>query len=135
MAAAPLLAAGLLAGCAAHAGALDECWRQSSDRTQLGPCLAMAQRTAADEMLATFQRVELQAQALQRATGREGAVALLRASQRDFERYVQGQCTFVHAMFDAGTGADQAALACEIDLLRQRIEALRGFVPPAGGRD
>ena len=32
-------------------------------------------------------------------------------------------------MFDSGTGAAQAALACEVDLLRQRAALLRGFVP------
>jgi uncharacterized protein YecT (DUF1311 family) len=122
----------LLCAGSAHAGVLDECWQRSSDRTQLGPCIQLAQSLASDDMLATFQKVEQQARALEKATGRESAVALLRTSQRDFERYVEGQCGFVHALFDSGTGADQAALACETDLLRQRTEVLRGLLPRSG---
>ena len=56
-------------------------------------------------------------------------MAQLKVSQRDFERYVDGQCRFAMAMIDSGTGAAQAALACEVDLLRQRAALLRGFVP------
>jgi uncharacterized protein YecT (DUF1311 family) len=126
-----LLAIALLLGAAgvAQAGALDECYARSANRTEVGPCLQMAQRVASDEMLALFQRVEREAQSLERATGRPGPVAQLKVSQRDFERYVDGQCRFAMAMFDSGTGATQAALACEVDLLRQRAELLRGFVP------
>ena len=125
-----LTAAVLLAACgAAQAGALDECYARSANRTEVGPCLQMAQRVASDEMLALFQRVEREAQSLERATGRPGPVVQLKVSQRDFERYVDGQCRFAMAMFDSGTGAGQAALACEVDLLRQRAELLRGFVP------
>jgi uncharacterized protein YecT (DUF1311 family) len=66
---------------------------------------------------------------LEKVTGRGGVATQLTTSQRDFERYVDGQCHFVHRLYDSGNGADQAALACEIDLLRQRTAALRALAP------
>lgn len=128
----------LLPAASAHAQtqALDECARQVANRSEMPLCLALAQRSANDDMLDSFRQVLAQAESLARNTGRDGAAAQLRASQREFERYVDAQCRFVHALFDSGTGADQAALACEVDLLRQRTTVLRGFLlpPPPASR-
>ena len=117
----------------AQTQALDECARQVANRSEMPLCLALAQRTANDDMLDALRQVLAQAESLARATGRDGGAAQLRASQREFERYVDAQCRFVHALFDSGNGADQAALACEVDLLRQRVTVLRGFLPQRPG--
>jgi uncharacterized protein YecT (DUF1311 family) len=114
---------------AVQAGVTDECWQRVSNRVELGACIQLAQRVASDDMLEAFQSVERQARALEEAADRDDVVALLRSSQREFERYVEAQCGFVFALFDSGNGAGQAALACETDLLRQRTEVLRAFVP------
>lgn len=137
--AAVLLATGLLCAAAASTAAaqtqaLDECARQVGNRSEMPRCLSLAQRSASDDMLDLFRQVLAQAESLERATGRDGAAAQLRQSQREFERYVDAQCRFVHALFDSGTGADQAALACEVDLLRQRAAVLRGFLPARPAR-
>ena len=59
------------------------------------------------------------------------AVAALRTSQRDFERYVEGQCGFVHDLAGGGALGVSAALACETDLLRQRTATLQSLLPRA----
>jgi uncharacterized protein YecT (DUF1311 family) len=116
----------------AQTSALDECSRQASGTAQLAQCLQLAQRMANDDMLATFQQIERRLRQREPAEAGDAAAAALRRSQRDFERYVEGQCGFVHALAggDGGLG-DAAALACETDLLRQRQFVLRTLLPSA----
>jgi uncharacterized protein YecT (DUF1311 family) len=114
--------------------ALVECSRQVTMRAEMAACLLRAQRTASDEMMAAYRQVLSEAERLELATGRGGVAAQLTVSQRDFERYVDGQCRFVHRLFDSGNGADQAALACEVDLLRQRADALSASLPAPPAR-
>lgn len=115
----------------AQTSALDECSRQASGPAQLAQCLQLAQRTANDDMLATFQQIERRLRQREPADAGDAAAAALRRSQRDFERYVEGQCGFVHALAGGGGLGDAAALACEIDLLRQRQYVLRTLLPSA----
>ncbi|MDZ7652027.1 MAG: lysozyme inhibitor LprI family protein [Burkholderiaceae bacterium] len=119
------------AAAGAQTSALDECRRQASDTAQLAQCLQLAQRTANDDMLATFQQIERRLRQREPAEAGDAAAAALRRSQRDFERYVEGQCGFVHALAGGGGLGDVAALACEIDLLRQRQFMLQTLLPRA----
>jgi uncharacterized protein YecT (DUF1311 family) len=119
------------AAAGAQTSALDECSRQASGTAQMAQCLQLAQRTANDDMLATFQQIERRLRQREPAEAGEAAVAAQRRSQRDFERYVEGQCGFVHALAGGGGLGDAAALACETDLLRQRQFALRSLLPSA----
>jgi uncharacterized protein YecT (DUF1311 family) len=126
-----VLAAALLAATTtpAQTRALDECSQQAAGTAQLAQCLQLAQRAANDEMLATFQQVESRLRQREPAEAGAAAAAALRRSQRDFERYVEGQCGFVHALAGGGGLGDAAALACETDLLRQREFVLRTLLP------
>jgi len=54
---------------------------------------------------------------------KERAGAVLKQSQRAFERYVLDHCNAAQSMLAAGSEA--AMLACETDLLRQRAQALQ----------
>jgi uncharacterized protein YecT (DUF1311 family) len=119
------------AATSAQTGVLDECSRQSSGAAQVAQCLQLAQRTASDDMLATFQQIERRLRQREPAEAGDAAAAALRRSQRDFERYVEGQCGFVHALAGGGGLSDAAALACETDLLRQRQFVLRTLLPSA----
>ena len=49
--------------------------------------------------------------------------------ERDFERYLASHCQVVLRAVDSGTGAGQAQLACEVDLLRSRAELLKLIAP------
>jgi uncharacterized protein YecT (DUF1311 family) len=115
----------------AQTSALDECSRQAAGAPQMAQCLQFAQRTASDEMLATFQQVEQRLRRREPAEAGDAAAAALRQSQRDFERYVEGHCGFVHALAGGGGLGDTAALACETDLLRQRRFMLQTLLPRA----
>jgi uncharacterized protein YecT (DUF1311 family) len=86
-------------------------------------------------MLGAFLGAQRELTQLEQATGRAGAVDKLTQSQRDFERYLQSHCQVVLASYDSGTGAGQAQLACEVDLLRQRAALLQALAPPAGPRN
>lgn len=109
------------------AGTLAECVKRHPDRALATTCIALAQRRASEDMLEAFETTQRRIYALDGSGG--VLAAALTESQRDFERYVQGQCTFVHALFARAGIADLAALACEADLLLQRTAVLRSFAP------
>jgi uncharacterized protein YecT (DUF1311 family) len=108
-------------------GVLADCVRGHAEREYTTACIQGAQRQASDEMLAAFLEARQAVEVLDHAEGRDRLGAALTTSQRDFERYVQGQCTFVHTLFARAGIARLAALACEADLLKQRTAVLRSF--------
>jgi len=124
-----LAGAGLLASAQASAGALDECYQRTQSRAEVTPCLNAQKKAATGAMLEQFLAVEKSLGELEKITGRSGKMAALKQSQRDFERYLQSHCQVVLRAFDSGTGAGQAQLACEVDLLRDRAAALQPLVP------
>lgn len=130
--AAALAAASVRAGAEGPAGTLAECSRRHPDRAQWAICIRLAQRQAGDDMLDAFATVQQRVRAVGGVDGE--LAAALTESQRDFERYVQGQCTFVHAVFARAGIADFAALACETDLLLQRAAVLRSFADIGTGK-
>ena len=65
------------------------------------------------------------ARELDAITGRPGANAALAKSMRAFADYRKLQCDYVRALYASGNGADQAALACRIDLTRRRVRELQ----------
>jgi uncharacterized protein YecT (DUF1311 family) len=109
------------------AGTLRACMRDHAESAQARACVIRAQSQWNDEMLAAFMVAQQTVRELDQAAGVEVMGAALTESQRDFERYVQGQCTFVHALFARAGIAQLAALACEADLLQQRTAVLRSF--------
>ena len=109
----------------AAAGALELCTRQAPTRLQVTPCLEAGKRAMTDAMLEQFLAVEQSLAELEKATGRGGKVAALKQSQRDFERYLHSHCQVVLRAYDSGTGAGQAQLACEVDMLQGRAELLK----------
>jgi len=123
--AALFVAAALSSGGPAAAGALEDCLRLAPTRPQVTSCLTAHRRAATDAMLEQFLAVEQALAEVERATGRGGKTAVLKQSQRDFERYLLAHCQVVLHLYDSGSDAGQAQLACEVDLLRQREETLR----------
>jgi uncharacterized protein YecT (DUF1311 family) len=106
-------------------GTLADCTKRHREPGPAATCIRLAQRQASDDMLDAFEATQRRIQALD---GSDGVLAAaLTESQRDFERYVQGQCTLVHAIFARAGIADLAALACETDLLLQRTAVLRSL--------
>jgi uncharacterized protein YecT (DUF1311 family) len=120
-----LVAAAVLAPAVASAGALEHCTRLAPSRIEVTPCLEAGKKAMTDAMLEQFLAVEQSLVALEQATGRGGKVAALKQSQRDFERYLHSHCQVVLRAYDSGTGAGQAQLACEVDLLQSRAELLK----------
>lgn len=81
-------------------------------------------------MLGAFLGVEESLREIDDALDRSGALALLRESQREFERYVDAHCRLVLAAAAGRRDPGQAALACEVELLRQRAALLESLAPP-----
>ena len=119
------LAAGLL-GIAANAtaGALDEC-QTAGDHAAVSRCLLEADREAQASLRNAEGAAGTRARELDAVTGRPGANAALAKSLRAFTEYRTLQCDFIKAMYGSGNGADQAALACRIDLTRRRVRDLQ----------
>jgi uncharacterized protein YecT (DUF1311 family) len=124
-----VMAAGALLCDAAAAGALDECYQRAQSRLEVTPCLNALKKAATDAMLEQYLAVDTSLAELEQVTGRGGKTAALKQSQRDFERYLASHCQVVLRAFDSGTGAGQAQLACEVDLLRSRAELLKRLAP------
>jgi len=122
--------AAVLCGPAA-AGALEDCTQLAPTRPQITPCLNAHKKAATDAMLEQYLAVEQALAEVERATGRGGKAAVLKQSQRDFERYLHAHCQLPLQLFDSGSGAGQAQLACEVDLLRQRAELLKLLAGPS----
>jgi uncharacterized protein YecT (DUF1311 family) len=123
----PALALAAVLPGGAAAGALEECLQRVPSRAEVTPCLNANRKAATDDMLEQFLAVQQSLAALEQATGRGGKTAALKQSQRDFERYLQSQCQVVLRAYDSGTGAAQAQLACEVDMLRGRAGTLRAL--------
>lgn len=114
---------------AARAGALDECAARVAVQTEMTRCLEAARRAASDVMLESFVAAGRSLASLEEATGREGPLAALRLSQRDFERYLRSHCDLVRQSYASGGGAAHAQLACEADQFRDRERWLRALAP------
>lgn len=110
----------LLAAGSAEAGALAECRGATSTPAELMACLQSARRLAGDRMLESFLTVEQRLGGKDAAAEAERSRALLKQSQRDFERYLQAHCQVALRL----AGAAPAATACEVDQLRARSAAL-----------
>ena len=119
------VAAGLL-GIAANAtaGALDEC-QTAGDHAAVSRCLLESDREAQASLRNAEGAAGIRAREIDAATGRAGANAALAKSLRAFTEYRTLQCDFIKAMYGSGNGADQAALACRIDLTRRRVRDLQ----------
>ena len=124
-----VVAAAVLAPAVASAGALEHCTRLAPSRIEVTPCLEAGRKAMTDAMLEQFLAVEQSLTELEKASGRGGKVAALKQSQRDFERYLHSHCQVVLRAYDSGTGAGQAQLACEVDLLQSRAELLKLLAP------
>ena len=112
-----------LVATAAGAGALDECMIRG-DHAAVTKCLLEAEREAQDALVKAEGDAGRKARDLDLATGRAGAAAALAKSMRAFADYRKAQCDFVRAMYASGSGADQGALGCRIDLNRRRARDL-----------
>lgn len=113
----------------ARADVLEDCVRGARDRGEVTACLHEARRVATDDMLGAFLGVEKAMREIDDARERPGAVAVLRESQREFERYVSAHCRLVLVAALGQRDPGQAALACEVEMLRQRAALLESLAP------
>ncbi|MCJ8170109.1 lysozyme inhibitor LprI family protein [Atopomonas sediminilitoris] len=111
---------------AAHAGALEDCYQQNATRPLVSQCLTQRLKQAEQAHLAFVQAAVAEARSLDGVTDdRYRAAQHFAAAEKAFNQYRQSQCDYQRAMFASGTGADQAALACLIDLTEAHTERLR----------
>jgi uncharacterized protein YecT (DUF1311 family) len=109
---------------AAAAGALDEC-QTAGDHAAVTRCLVDADTQAQASLRNAEATAGTRARELDNATGRPGANAALAKSMRAFADYRTMQCDYVKALYASGSGAEQAGLACRIDLTRRRVRELQ----------
>jgi uncharacterized protein YecT (DUF1311 family) len=117
------VACALLPGLAT-AGPLEEC-QMSGDHAAVTRCLTDEDIKANVELASAEGAAGKRARDLEQATGRAGAHAALARSIRDFAQYRGAQCAYVKETYASGTGADQAQLACRVELNRRRVRDLR----------
>jgi uncharacterized protein YecT (DUF1311 family) len=122
----PLLAAGLLLAAVevAHAGAYEDCVT-AGDRAAVVNCLANAERQANAELASAEAAVAGKTRVVERATGKAGIHAALAKSVRDFAAYRASQCAYVREIAVREPVAEQAGLACRVDLTRRRVRELK----------
>lgn len=112
-----LVAAALFAALPAWAGnALDECWKKSKDRGELGACLAERR----DEGDAHLRRARSDARAAQAGldamTGVRQASRNLTRAGTAFTLYRELECHQQELQFGSGPGSGDAFTACWIDM-------------------
>jgi len=119
----------LLVAGAAQAGALDECYQSTKTSAEVGTCLEVARTQALAQERLAARALEASLADLQKVTSAKGLVRAARSAERHFEPYMKAQCALVRATYASGSGAERAALACEIDLLRARTNELKKMTP------
>jgi uncharacterized protein YecT (DUF1311 family) len=120
------LVAVVLGACAlaAHAGAYEDCVAAGPAAAVL-QCLGSAERQANAELAAVEATLAEKALTVERATGRTGIHAALARSLKDFATYRTSQCAYVRALAVREPVAEQAMVACRVDLTRRRVRDLR----------
>ncbi len=106
------------------AGALDEC-QTAGDHAAVTRCLAEADAQAQASLRSAEAAAGIRAREIDNATGRAGANAALAKTLRAFAEYRTLQCDYVKALYASGGGAEQAGLACRVDLTRRRVRELQ----------
>ena len=108
----------------AAAGALDEC-QKAGDHAAMTQCLVEADGEAQASLRNAEGVAGTRAREIDTMTGRPGANAALAKSMRAFAEYRTLQCNYVKALYASGNGAEQAGLACRVDLTRRRVRELQ----------
>jgi uncharacterized protein YecT (DUF1311 family) len=108
----------------AAAGALEEC-QVKGDHAAVTRCLVDEDTAVQASLRSAEGAAGIRAREIDTATGRPGANAALAKSMRAFAEYRTVQCDYVKALYGSGSGAEQAGLACRVDLTRRRIRELQ----------
>ena len=108
----------------AAAGALDEC-QTAGDHAAVSRCLLELDAQAQASLRNAEGSAGTRAREIDNATGRPGANAALAKTLRTFADYRTTQCDYVRALYASGGGAEQAQLACRVDLTRRRVRELQ----------
>jgi uncharacterized protein YecT (DUF1311 family) len=106
------------------AGALDEC-QTAGDHAAVTRCLAEADAQAQASLRNAEAAAGTRAREIDNATGRAVANAALAKTLRAFAEYRTLQCDYVKALYASGGGAEQAGLACRVDVTRRRVRELQ----------
>ena len=109
---------------AAFAGALEECHIRG-DHAAVTRCLVEADKEVQAALLKAEGDAGKRARDIDTATGRSSASPALAKTMRTFADYRKTQCDFVRALYASGNGAEQAQIACMIDLTRRRVRELQ----------
>jgi uncharacterized protein YecT (DUF1311 family) len=89
-----------------------------------------ADLAATDEVMArALERLQAQADELDRVTGRPEARAAVDASQVQWQAFREADCRVRFALAAGASGAGQFALSCAISLARARADELTGLTP------
>ena len=120
-----LVASVLLAGApAAAADPLGECQVTTPSEVAATVCLR-ADLAAADQvMAAALERVQAQADELDRVTGRPEARAAVDASQTQWQAFREADCRVRAALAAGASGSGRFALSCAVSLARVRAAEL-----------
>ncbi len=120
------LLACLAAGCAtvAHAGAYEDCVTAGTQAAVM-QCLNAEESRANAELASAEAAVAQKAKAVESATGKGGIHAALAKSVRDFAAYRVSHCAYVREIAVREPVAEQAGMACRVDLTRRRVRELR----------
>jgi uncharacterized protein YecT (DUF1311 family) len=119
-----LLALGTCASLTARAGAYEDCVTAGNQAAVMA-CLAGAEKQANADLANAEAQVAQKARAVEGATGKAGIHAALAKSVRDFTAYRASQCAYVREMAVREPVAEQAGIACRVDLTRHRVRELR----------
>jgi uncharacterized protein YecT (DUF1311 family) len=109
---------------AAAAGPVDECEARVQTQVQVSGCLAADLRAAEQVLSTALAEAGRVASDLDRTTGRPGAREAVEAAQRRWLDFREANCAVRAALAAGGSGSDQFALGCRIEMTRARAREL-----------
>ena len=116
----------LVVSTSVHAGVLNDCYDRADTRPAVSQCLSQRLDTAQQEHTALASAALNEARSLDGVTdGRHRAVQRFQQAESAFNQYRQDFCSYTQALLASGNGAEQAALACLIDLTEAHTQRLR----------
>ena len=108
----------------AAAGAYEDCVT-AGNQAAVMQCLSGEEKQANAELSTAEAQLAQKARAVESATGKAGIHAALAKSVRDFATYRTSHCAYVREMAVREPVAEQASIACRVDLTRRRARELR----------
>lgn len=108
-----------------HVSPLAQCSRDEALRAKLRPCLDVLLQVAENDLTSAYTQVFLDARQRDNTAGNDTAANTFRKSNDEWKQYRDAECARRRDTVPAGISADDAQVACLVELTRRRALDVR----------